>query len=93
MHLFCIKPFHSDNSPKTADKYKFQRLDSCMRIRHESHFNISIMELLVKHELLWNSVFDKQVHLSYFNDILVTLLRTKRKAFQSGISDDFSRGG
>lgn len=28
MHLFYIKPFHSDNSPWAADKYKFQRLDS-----------------------------------------------------------------
>lgn len=34
MHLFCIKPFRSDKSPWTADKYKFQRLDSCV---HE-HF-------------------------------------------------------
>lgn len=30
-HLFCIKPFHSDNSPWAADKYKLQRLGSCTR--------------------------------------------------------------
>lgn len=29
MNLFCIKPFHSDDSPRAADKYKFLRLDSC----------------------------------------------------------------
>lgn len=50
MHLFCIKPFHSDNSLWAADKYKFQRLDSCIHehIGHESPCDISSMLLFEK---------------------------------------------
>lgn len=38
MHLFCIKPFHSDNSLWAADKYTILRLESCTdeHIGHES---------------------------------------------------------
>lgn len=42
IHLFCIKPSHSDNSPQDADKYKFHRLKSCIHehIRQESQWNV-----------------------------------------------------
>lgn len=82
MHLFCIKPFHSDNSLWAADKYKFQRLDSCIHehIGHESPCDISSMVLFEKQskfESFYNNVYDKDIQFSPTNDVLVTTTRQK----------------
>lgn len=55
MHLFCIELFHPDNSPMTwaADKYKFQRLDSCIHehIGQENPCGMSSMVIFFHHTI------------------------------------------
>jgi len=53
MHLFCIKPFHSDNSPKDADKYKFQRQDGCI---YALDMKVTVIFQL-RYFLLYNKAF------------------------------------
>lgn len=72
MHLFCIKPFHSDNSPWAADKYKFQRLHGPILYStwtywtREPHF-------LRHNKALKNGVAlcDEDVKLTHSNKVLV----------------------
>ncbi len=74
MHLFCIKPFHSDNSPRAADKYKFQRLDCCVHehIGQESPCDISSMVFFtIQQNVLEYCMYNKDIHYSHFNNGLV----------------------
>lgn len=59
MLLFCVKPFPPDNSPLAADKYKFQRLDSCIHehVGPESPHHILSMLLVLQYKpVFWDPV-------------------------------------